>query len=116
MLLKISDNNTMKLLHAKSIISTIEQKRIETLRRDMIHSITFQLPPGVGDGPLDEIISLTLYDGTDTLEIDDAATDMNDLDTIVYNGREYRITEKQESRQYGFGDSIKCTRQLVNGI
>jgi hypothetical protein len=106
----------MKLLHARSVKSTVRHDAIETRRGDLIDPFTFKLPPGLGDGPLDEVVRLTLYDGTETLELEDAATDMNDLDEIIHNGRKYRITEKRESRQYGFWDFIECTRSLTNGI
>jgi hypothetical protein len=106
----------MKLLHAESIRSTVRHDAIETRRGDLIDPFTFKLPPQVEDGPLDEVVRLTLHDGTETLELERAATDMNDLDEIINNGRKYRIVEKRESRQYGFWDFIKCTRRLIDGI
>ena len=41
---------------------------------------------------------------------------MNDIDEVEHNGRKYRIVESKRSRQYGFWDSIKCVRALVDGL
>ena len=65
------------------------------------------------DGPPEEIVSRVHYNGTEMLKIEDAATDMNDLEELEHNGRKYRIVEAKRSRQYGFWDSIKCVRALV---
>ena len=106
----------MKLLHAQSVKSTVNNEYHETRRGDTVDPYTGKIPSWAGDGPLDEVIRVDHYNGTETLELEDAATDMNDLDEIIHNGRKYRITEKRQSRQYGFWDFIKCTRWLVNGI
>jgi hypothetical protein len=106
----------MKLLHAASITATTNHETMDVRRGDLFNWITGQYPPNVGDGPLEEIIARTYYNGTETLEIEDAATDMNNLDELEHNGRKYRIVEAKRSRQYGFWDSLKCVRSMVNGI
>lgn len=103
----------MKLLHAQTIDSTLIRETIETPRGDLINPFTGELPSGVGDGPLNEIIRMDHYDGMEVLEIQDAATDMDELET---NGKKYRIIESKRSQQYGFWDWIKCERYLINGI
>ena len=112
----MKDSIKMKLLFARSIKSTVEHESIRTRRFDLINPFTFQLPDDISDGPLDDVVSSTLYGGNETLELQDAATDMNDLDEIIHNGHTYRITEKTESTTYAFWESIKCTRPLVDGI
>jgi hypothetical protein len=106
----------MKLLHAQSINSIIEHDQLSARRIDFVHPLTGEIPPEIGDGPMDEIVRVSIYNGTETLEIEDAATDMNDIDELEHNGRNYRIVEAKRSRQYGFWDSLKCVRALVDGI
>lgn len=106
----------MKLLHAQTIDSTLIRETIAIRRGDLINPFTGELPPDVGDGPLNEIIRMDHYDGMETLEIQDAATDMNDLNELEINGKKYRIIESKRSRQYRFWDFTKCERYLTNGI
>ena len=106
----------MKLLHAKSIVSFIDHEQWDIRRIDTINPFTGDVPKWAGEGPPDEIVMRCHYNGTETLTIEDAATDMNDLDEIIHNERKYHITEKRESRQYGFWNFIKCTRRLIDGI
>jgi hypothetical protein len=106
----------MKLLHAANITATTKHESKDVRRGDLFNWITGEYPPDVGDGPPEEIVSRVHDNGTETLEIEDAATDMNDLAELEHNGRKYRITEAKRSRQYGFWDSLKCVRALVDGL
>jgi hypothetical protein len=102
----------MKLLHAANITVTKKRDSAELRRGDIFNLLTGEYPPDVGDGDPDEIISRVTYNEMETMELEDAATDMNDLDVLVYRGKRYHIIEARRSRPYGFWDFIKCTRQL----
>jgi len=80
----------------------------------MINPFTGHIPESVGDGPLDEIVSIVHYNQTQTLCIEDCTTDMNDLDEVVHYGKRWKVIESRQSRQYGFWDFIKCIRSVID--
>lgn len=100
----------MKLIHAANIATTIKAESKDLRRGELYDWITGEYPPDVGDGPLDDIVGRVHYNETETLEIEDAVTDMDGIDELEHNGCKYRIVEAKRSRQDGFWDSLKCVR------
>lgn len=102
----------MNLIRAKKIRATTESEQHEIRRGSTFNFVTGSYPPDVGDGPPEEVIGLVFYNATETLELEDAFTDGDDVWTLTYKGETYRVTVLTRGSNDGFFEYIKCVRAI----
>lgn len=86
----------MKLLHAGNITTTTRYETKDVRRGDLFNWVTGEYPPDVGDGDPDDVVARIYYDGTETLEIENATTDGTDISPLIHEDNEYHVLEMRQ--------------------
>jgi hypothetical protein len=102
----------MKLICCQSFSRLIEFESKNHRRCDFIDPITFQLPESLQDGELDDIVMVSQYNGTETLELINAIVTMDDPDIISFDTNVYQIISTAGKRKRRLFQYIKAVRNL----
>jgi len=106
----------MKLVKAQDIMPEVSHQVRELRRGDLVDPFTFGLPPGVEDGPLDEILLVQHYDGTEKITLTRAIITGFDCGSkIEIEGNLYIVTYIKGLTPrdgYAFAEEIECIRNV----
>ena len=102
----------MKIIKADSIKSTMTREKREIRRGDFFNFQTCQYHPSVGPGDPDDVVSVAFFNQTETLEIENAKTDVGSPWEIEHNGVTYHTIEMIHGSFPWVWSFIKCIRSI----
>jgi hypothetical protein len=94
----------MKIIKSESIKSTMTSEKREIRRGELLNFST--------NGDPDDLVSVAFFNGTDTLEFENAKTDDGSPWEIEHEGATYQTIEMTRGSSPGVWRFIKCIRSI----